>query len=117
MKYGISENFRRSEFQCSCGCGFDAVDVEILAVLEDVRAYFDAPVIITSGCRCEAHNEAIGGSPTSQHVRGKAADIKVKGFDASKVADYLEDMYPSSYGIGRYPSWVHIDTRLIKARW
>lgn len=118
MKYGISKHFKRSEFQCACNnCGFDAVDVELLSVLEDVREHFDAPVYITSGNRCKAHNEAVGGSPTSQHVKGKAADIQVSGIDPKDVADYLDEMYPSAYGIGRYSTWTHIDTRLTKARW
>ena len=109
--------FTRKEFQCSCGCGFDTVDYELMMVLNDVREWFDAPVTVTSGCRCPSHNKTIGGAENSIHMTGKAADIVVKGIEPRIVADYLEDKYENKYGIGRYSGWVHIDVRPIKARW
>lgn len=109
--------FVRSEFACKCGCGFSAVDHELYNVLRMVREYFAKPVTITSGCRCAAHNEEIGGTVNSRHMYGIAADIKVKDIDASDVADFLEQQYPDRYGVGRYPTWTHIDVRASKARW
>jgi hypothetical protein len=45
-------------------------------VLEEVRTLLgDAPVLITSGYRSPAVNRAVGGSPTSAHMRGEAADF------------------------------------------
>lgn len=112
----ISTYFSRSEFACECGCGFAAVDIELLGVLEDLREFFKSPVTINSGCRCEEHNHLVGGSSNSQHVKGMAADIRVKNALPGDVADYLEDRY-SGYGIGRYDSWVHVDVRPSRARW
>lgn len=109
--------FKRSEFECKCGCGFDTVDYELAAVLDDIRSYFNSPVIINSGCRCESHNKAIGGSENSKHRLGVAADIVVSGIDADIVAEYLEQKYSHQYGIGRYNSWTHIDIRTAPARW
>ncbi|MFC1885239.1 D-Ala-D-Ala carboxypeptidase family metallohydrolase [Thermodesulfobacteriota bacterium] len=113
----LSKHFKREEFACHDACGFDTVDSELLAVLEDVRAFFDAPVIVTSGCRCRVQNEKIHGSKNSQHVFGKAADIKVMAVPSSDVAHYLERKYPDRYGIGRYKTWTHIDVRSGPARW
>lgn len=48
-------------------------------VLEPARMAFGAPIYITSGYRCPALNKAVGGKPTSQHLRGEAADLQVKG--------------------------------------
>lgn len=45
-------------------------------VLEPLRRYVDRPLIITSGYRCERLNQAVGGVPTSQHLKGEAADIR-----------------------------------------
>lgn len=87
------------------------MDAELLAVLEGVRQHFDAPVIITSGARCAAHNAKEGGSPNSQHRLGRAADIKVKGVGPAAVALHLEKLYPGRFGIGRYATFTHIDTR------
>lgn len=48
-------------------------------VLEPARVSFGAPIYITSGYRCPALNAAVGGKPTSQHLRGEAADLQVQG--------------------------------------
>lgn len=48
-------------------------------LLEQIRTLVGKPVIITSGYRCEELNRKVGGSPTSQHRYGQAADIRVKG--------------------------------------
>jgi len=112
-----SLHFKRCEFACKCGCGFDVVDVELLAVLEDVREHFGFPVYITSGNRCAKHNASIGGAEHSKHTVGIAADFHVATIDDDKVADYLERMYPNKYGIGRYVGRTHIDVRPTKARW
>ena len=107
----FSNNFKREEFQCTCGCGHNVVDAELINVLEEVRAHFDAPVIITSGCRCPTQNRIVGGSQFSQHIKGKAADFKVDDVAEKKVADYLEKTYKGKYGIGRYKGRTHIDVR------
>lgn len=45
-------------------------------VLEEVRVLLgDAPMLITSGYRSPAVNRAVGGSMTSAHMRGEAADF------------------------------------------
>lgn len=84
----VSPHFSRSEFACHCGCGFTAVDVELLGVLEDVRNHFNAPVTLDCACRCPPHNKAVGGAAKSQHMQGIAADIKVTGQTPDTVADY-----------------------------
>jgi uncharacterized protein YcbK (DUF882 family) len=113
----ISPHFNRSEFACKCGCGFTAVDVELLGVLEDVRGHFNAPLTLDCVCRCPTHNKAVGGVIHSQHVQGIAADIKVTGYSPAVVADYLGSQYPKKYGVGRYSSFTHIDVRPGLARW
>lgn len=108
--------FKREEFACKCGCGFDTVDAELLEVLEDVRMHFGKAVTVTSGCRCEEHNTAVGGMVNSYHKKGRAADIKVAGTRPSDVQSYLRLTYPDSLGIGSYNSFTHIDSRSGKAR-
>ena len=41
----------------------------------------DEPIVINSGFRSEAVNKAVGGSPTSNHLTGCAADIRVCGME------------------------------------
>lgn len=50
-------------------------------VLEPARVAFGAPIYITSGYRCTELNKAVGGKPTSQHLRGEAADLQVRGVE------------------------------------
>ena len=113
----ISPHYTRAEFACRCGCGFAAVDVQLIDVLERLRRFYNRPIDITSGCRCEAHNQSVGGAPRSYHVRGLAADVIVRGVPAVDVAAQLEQWYPGKLGIGIYPTWVHVDVREEAARW
>lgn len=106
----LSPNFSREEMACKCGCGFDTVDTELLNMLENVRGYFNKPVTITSGCRCIAHNESVGGRHNSQHLRGRAADIIVKGVEPDDVAAFLDTVMIRG-GVGRYSTFTHMDTR------
>ena len=53
-------------------------------ILEPLRVHYGRPIIITSGFRCEKLNKAVGGSSTSQHRFGQAADIR-------SVSDKRED--------------------------
>jgi len=111
------KNFKRSEFECGCGCGFSIVDFELVAVMDDIREHFNKPITITSGCRCAKHNSSIDGALKSKHILGIACDFKIKDINPDNVADYLENKYPNQYGIGRYIGRTHIDIRVNKARW
>ena len=109
--------FNRGEFACHCGCGYNTVDAGLLRVLEGVREYFGKAVKVTSGARCPARNEKVGGKSKSQHLLGRAADIQVKDTDPKVEQEHLLEMYPDTLGIGSYNSFTHVDTRIGKARW
>ena len=127
----ISEHFSRWEFACHCAedCGFAAVDVGLLKILEAVRNHYNIPVIINSGCRCLNFNRSIGSEDNSQHVRGLAADITIKNIDPEDTAFWAEQNYLTGWGgIGIYKNvtshvtgnvinFVHIDVRKTMARW
>jgi len=112
----LSKDFSRDEFSCPC-CNFDTVDAELVNVLQDLRDHYNSPVTVLSGCRCLLHNDAVGGSDDSQHLRAKAGDIKMKGVSPIAIYTCLKRKYPTKYGIGLYSSWVHVDVRPEKARW
>lgn len=48
--------------------------------LERVRAVLGKPILISSGYRSPALNKAVGGSATSDHINGDAADFISPGF-------------------------------------
>ena len=47
----------------------------VCVVLEPAREKWGKPILVTSGYRCPELNKAVGGVPTSQHLKGEAADI------------------------------------------
>ena len=51
---------------------------ELLLVLDGLREFY-GPIRITSGYRCTELNKLVGGSPTSAHVIGYAADLRPIG--------------------------------------
>lgn len=93
-------------------------------VLQCIREHFGKAVTITSGYRTPEHNAEVGGSKSSQHLLGRAADIRVAGVSVEDVAAYAESLMPGWGGVGSYPvkagratGWVHVDTRQNKSRW
>ncbi len=111
----LSKHFNRVEFACKCGCGQDTVDVALLPTLERVRVHFGSPTTIHSGNRCETYNSKVGGAKNSQHKKGRAADISVKGVPPAKVFAYLDASHPG--GLGEYSTFTHVDSREQRARW
>lgn len=57
----------------------------VLNVLDPLRAMIGRPIIITSGYRSKRVNELAGGSISSQHMSGKAADIHVQGYTPEQM--------------------------------
>lgn len=85
----------------------------IEVVLDPLREWYGKPIRVNSGFRCEALNEAVGGSDTSQHRLGEAADITVgtkKG--NKKLFEYIKDNLPFDQLINESNfSWVHVSYR------
>jgi len=111
----LSENFSREEFACKCQCGSDTVDAELIRILQDVRDKF-GPITITSGVRCAEYNRNVGGVKTSQHIKGRAADIVPLNAGLPEVWNYINEKYPNC-GLGLYGDFIHVDSRGHKARW
>jgi len=82
-------------------------------VLDPIRVHFDRPVIVTSGFRSVRLNKAIGGSSTSQHCKGEAADFTVPGVSNYELCKWMErnlnyDQLIYEYGES---GWVHSSYR------
>lgn len=78
-------------------------------VLQPVRNYYDRPVIVTSGYRSPRLNTAIGGSATSQHCQGEAADFTVPGISNLEVCRWIESNLNYDQLIYEFgeSGWVH----------
>jgi zinc D-Ala-D-Ala carboxypeptidase len=82
----------------------------LAAGLEAVRALLGAPLEISSGYRCAALNEAVGGSSTSQHIQGLAADFACSGYGSPlEVALAIQKSgLEFDQCILEYGRWVHL---------
>lgn len=110
--------FRREEFRCPCGrCGGFPVEPEeaLVRAADRVREHFGKPICISSGVRCQAHNDELPGSvKNSRHIRGKAMDFSISGFSASAVLPYLQSLVRSGqlrYVYAINENYVHMDVQ------
>ena len=122
----LSEHFTLAEFtysQTASRMGLDNTPTEeayvhlqqLAAIMEKVRNLCGAhPVQITSGYRSPEVNAATGGSSTSAHMSGLAADFIIPAFAApEEICKFLEphlaeltvDQLISEYNPG---GWVHL---------
>lgn len=115
-----SEHFSRQELDCHCGCTTPPAVAENLHqtayLLEELRHFAGGyPITVDCGYRCPTHNATVGGVPDSQHILGKAADIRQPGIHSpAQLAIFAADV--KAYrdgGIGTYHTegFVHVDWR------
>ena len=60
-------------------------------VLQPVRDHFGKGVKVNSGFRHPEVNAKVGGSKTSDHCRGQAADIEIPGIPNAELAAWIRD--------------------------
>ena len=112
----ITKNLSREEVACRCGCGWDTFDYKIAtafqlicdAVSDELKTKCIA--IIHSGCRCENHNQKIGGNPRSFHVKGKAIDFHIKYYAIDDLYAMARKVLPmKDYDIVKYDTFIHVE--------
>jgi zinc D-Ala-D-Ala carboxypeptidase len=122
----LSKNFTLAELtrsQTAIRRGID--NTPTMTVIDNLQALVDnvlqplrdsqGPVNITSGFRSEAINAAIGGSNTSHHTRGMAADLTVVGKTNKEICEWIRDNLKFTQLIWEFPTkenpqagWVHV---------
>ena len=80
-------------------------------VLDPVRESWGKPIIVTSGFRCKAVNEKVGGSKNSQHTFGYAVDIDIGTPEQNK--ELFEFIIEKGYYFDQLIdennfSWIHL---------
>lgn len=120
----LSEHFQLSEFtisQTAARRGINNNPNEVVVVrlkrlceliLEPARAALGA-MRISSGYRCPALNAAIGGSRTSAHMLGYAADVNPLGVSKLEFARWVIahcgfDQIILEFGTPTEPAWIHV---------
>ena len=121
----MTKNFKIKEFECKCGCDMPLEVYEniikLASQLQFLRDYTGRPITINSAYRCPEHNAKVGGSKTSQHLLGKAADITIQSLKPAEVYALIEELIDMGHllqgGLGLYDTFAHYDIRKTKARW
>jgi hypothetical protein len=117
----ISENFTLEEFlvsQTATRHGIDmtpppVIEAKIIRLVETViqplRTELGTPIMISSGYRPKDLNSLIGGSKTSAHIWGCAADMRCNALTPLGLAQLAVDMaLPFDQVIHEFGRWVHI---------
>ncbi len=121
----LTKNFTQREFKSKDGA---TMPEEVLCNIKDLadnlqvlRDFLGEPVRINSAYRSPAHNKSIGGSKNSQHLIGKASDIRVRDIETKDLYLIIESLIidgkMTEGGLGLYNTFVHYDIRGNKARW
>ena len=125
----LSEHFTLEEFtdsQTAARKGLNNIPAEhsqerknlhrTAEVMEQVRTLLDSkPVLISSGYRSPQVNAAVGGSKSSAHMSGLAADFSCPGFGTPKHICKKLEPHMKELGIDQliyeYDTWVHLGLR------
>ncbi len=102
--------FTPDEFECSCGCGlgFNDMNSDTLAMLDEARLVAGTPFNLNSAIRCEDHNYREGGRDNSAHLTGHAVDIEAES--SSQKFDILRGLIVAGFNrIGIYADFIHAD--------
>lgn len=102
--------------------------IPTLIVADAIREQYAAPITITSAYRSPAYNRAVGGEAASFHMRNQALDLIANNvprlFQIARSLRGKRFRLPGNGGtflwwggIGKYPGFVHIDTRGYNANW
>ncbi len=84
-------------------------------ILQPVRDHYKKGVKVNSAYRSPESNAAVGGSKTSDHCRGMAADIEIPGVANADLAEYIKNNYKFTQLILEFytpgipdSGWVHV---------
>jgi hypothetical protein len=88
-------------------------------VLDPIREDWGKPIIVTSGFRCKAVNDKVGGVATSQHTKGQAADLDIGTTEQNKeLFDFIckSGITFDQLLLENNGAWVHLSYNINKNR-
>lgn len=95
----------------------DAVLALVRKVLQPLRDIYQKPMKINSGYRCPMLNEIVGGVPSSQHVKGEAADIhtgsQTETYRLARLAKTTPEIFAEIDQLILYDTFLHVSHRRV----
>lgn len=116
-KEKLSDNFTVREFMCRDGAPYARISPYLVSNIQQLRTQLGMAVTVNSGYRHPAYNKKQDGKPNSQHITGRAADLRVLGMAQIDLAKHILVVFGCDVGIGLYNSFIHIDMRGRRATW
>ena len=121
----LTKNFDLKEFNCKDNSETPAELIpnlqELANNLQILRDFLGTSLHINSGYRSPAYNKKIGGAKFSQHLLGKAADIRSDKYTPAQIYQAISGLIAQGKmkegGLGRYNKFTHYDIRGTKSRW
>lgn len=114
----VAANFTLREFAAHSGrYRYARVSVELVEGLQAMRSAAGASLTLRSAYRPPALNSSEGGARRSQHLVGRAADIRMKGLTPLEVAELAVEHLGVDIGIGLGRTTTHVDLRGTLASW
>ena len=101
--------FKRSEFNCKCGCNTNYINDDFMLALDDARRISGVPYRVNSGYRCEKHPLSVS-NPKSSHIKGIAVDIRFNdGKNLALIMSGLGGAGFERFGIDFINKFIHAD--------
>jgi zinc D-Ala-D-Ala carboxypeptidase len=92
-----------------------ALQLLAVNVLQPIRDHYAKGVKVNSGYRSPEVNASVGGSKTSDHCKGQAADIEIPGVANAELAEYIKERLQFTQLILEFytqgvpdSGWVHV---------
>ena len=123
---GYTKNFSeteltRSDYAIRHGINNEPVDDYVRENLERLAKYLqsirdalcyhykrDVSINVSSAYRSPAVNSAVGGSRSSAHMQGLAADITANGLTVQELFDFIAQNFGYDQLINEFGAWVHV---------
>ena len=101
--------FRKSEFNCKCGCNTNYINDDFMLALDNARRISGVPYRVNSGYRCEKHPLSVN-NPKSSHIKGIAVDIRFNdGKNLALIMSGLGGAGFERFGIDFVNKFIHAD--------
>lgn len=112
--------FTHNELACRC-CQHMKVMDSFLVKLTELRQAWNKPMIVNSCCRCQKHNDSVGGASKSFHLFGHpeltgiggtaAIDISTTRYSTAEKYALVKLAMDKGWSVGVAKTFLHFDRR------
>lgn len=116
MEEFLSPHFKVKEM-VSDNSRYARISVELIEGLQNIRDRIGSSLIVKSAYRHPTYNDSVGGVNNSQHIAGRAVDIRTNSMRPLELARVALEELGSDIGIGLGQYNIHVDLRGHQAIW